>query len=233
MRRPDFLYDCCHERAPNEGETQLPAGNRRSQPDRGDWPSQVGKWAARTCAIPFGIAALHAGLAAIAFPAQPAGAIHRNNYYKCTSELVDADVRAEEAERACSRALRPEDLAECVVKINRQTDISSRDALDTCSGVRRPLDLATCVVDISDRAQAGAAFAIMNNCRRSLLPARYSQCVVGLNRRLDISAVRAMDSCIDAGDRVRDLDPSFVPSDRQPLLPPPPAPLPANPATPL
>lgn len=225
MRRPDFLYHCCHDKAPNEGETQQSAGNRRSQPNRGYWASQVGEWVARTSAI--------AVLAAIAAPAQPAAAIHRNNYYKCTSDLVDANVRPEEAERACSRALHPEDLSECVVKINRRTDISSRDALETCSGVRRPLDLATCVVDISDRARAGAAFSIMSNCRRSLLPARYSQCVVGLNRRLDISPARAMDACIDAGDRVRDLDASFVPSDRQPVLPPLPVPLPANPATPL
>lgn len=165
--------------------------------------------------------------------AQPVIASQRNNYYKCTSELIDVNVRAEEAERACSRALHPEKLAECVVKINRRTDISSRDALEICSGVRRPLELATCVVDISERTQAGAAFRIMNNCRRSLLPVRYSQCVVGLNRRLDISVVRAMDSCIEAGTRGRELDPSFVPSERQPLLPPSPTPSPANPTTPL
>ncbi|HIK29319.1 MAG: hypothetical protein N3E45_15315 [Oscillatoriaceae bacterium SKW80] len=210
MPIPAFSYDHCHEKKVKEKLT----ANRR-----------LGKWITGTCAL--------AAVIASASLAQPVTANQKNNYYKCTSELVDVNVRAEEAERACSKALHPEKLAECVVKINRRTDIPSRDALEICSGVRRPLELATCVVDISDRTQAGAAFKIMNNCRRSLLPARYSQCVVGLNRRLDISVVKAMDSCIEAGTRVRELDPSFVPSDRQPLLPPSPTPSPANPPTPL
>lgn len=214
MHSLDFSYNYCYDKEINKDETQLNSRNRR-----------VRKWKMSTSAL--------AAVVALASFAQPVTASQRNNYYKCTSELIDVNVRAEEAERACSRALHPEKLAECVVKINRRTDISSSDALEICSGVRRPLELATCVVDISERTQAGAAFRIMNNCRRSLLPARYSQCVVGLNRRLDISVVRAMDSCIETGTRIRELDPSFVPSERQPLLPPSPTPSPANPTTPL
>jgi hypothetical protein len=46
----------------------------------------------------------------------------------------------------------------------------------------------------------------LNSCRTSLLPARHSECVIGLSRSSDsISPVKAMETCLSAEDFPRDL----------------------------
>lgn len=167
----------------------------------------------------------------MAIPTPPARATSQNNYNKCTSKLLDAGISPEAVSGLCARALHPQDLANCVLKINEKTDITARDALASCVRVRRPLDLATCVVDISQETQASVAPAILDNCRSSLLPERYSECVVGLTRRVELLPYQAMAICIDAGDRIRDFDPTFIFRDELPVTPPPRLPAPNNPST--
>ncbi|NJL22790.1 MAG: hypothetical protein HC895_21355 [Leptolyngbyaceae cyanobacterium SM1_3_5] len=81
-----------------------------------------------------------------------------------------------------------------------------------CRQVRRPIELADCVVDIRAATTDPTETDILNSCRRSLLPRRYGNCVVGLARSTEISGVSALGSCIQAGDRPRNLRPSFVPA---------------------
>ncbi|WP_017716813.1 hypothetical protein [Kamptonema formosum] len=171
-----------------------------------------------------------AGWLAWALPVGPAAAASGNNYEKCASRLLKAGIAPETISASCGSALHPEELASCAVKINGRTDISAQDALDSCKRVRRPQELATCVVNISKQTDASMASAVLDNCRRSLLPERYSQCVVGLSRSLQVLPAQAMAACIDAGDRISNFDPSFVPQNQLPAAPPAtPAPAPATP----
>lgn len=182
----------------------------------------------RFSALPVAVA----GLLAWSLPVGPAAAIGRNNYEKCASRLLNAGISPETISASCGSALRPDELASCVVKINGRTDISAEDALDSCKRVRRPKELATCVVDISKQTDASMASAVLDNCRRSLLPDRYSQCVVGLSRRLEVLPTQAMAACIEAGDRISEFDPSFVPQNQLPAAPPAtPAPAPVTPGS--
>ncbi|MBK4729666.1 hypothetical protein JJD41_07265 [Oxynema sp. CENA135] len=143
-----------------------------------------------------------------------------NDYQDCATALLDANLPPERVATACARVLHPEDLATCVTEIETQTDVVATDALEACVRVRRPAELATCVVDIADGSPEGDAPAILDFCRRSLLPQQFSQCVVGLKNELDLVSTQAMGFCIDAGDRIRDFDPTFIPGDGTPVEPP-------------
>ena len=151
-----------------------------------------------------------AGLLALS-PQEPANAAYRNSYQRCAGKLIDVGLAPELVTVACASALNPNELGSCVKDIHDQTDITAIDALSTCVRVRRPEDLATCVVDISEDSDAGLAPVVLENCRRSLLPTRYSQCVVGLSRKIEILPVQAMSTCIDAADRPGPFDRSFIP----------------------
>ncbi|WP_254563289.1 hypothetical protein [Oscillatoria sp. HE19RPO] len=161
------------------------------------------------------LVALSVGL----IPFNPAPAAARNNAYdRCAAELLDRQLSAETVALACSAALRPEELSECVVEIDRRTDILAEDALTRCQEVRRPVELATCVVDISDDSTEGEAPLILDFCRRSLLPTQFSRCVVGLQNQIDLVTSQAMSVCIDTRDRVGSPLPNFIPG-REPPAP--------------
>lgn len=152
-------------------------------------------------------------------PLSPAPAAARNNdYNRCAAELLDRQLSPETVALACSAALRPEELSECVVEINGRTDILAEDALTRCQEVRRPLELATCVVEISDDSREGEAPLILDFCRRSLLPTQFSRCVVGLQNQIDLVTSQAMSVCIDTRDRVVSPLPNFIPG-REPPAP--------------
>ncbi|MCT7949006.1 hypothetical protein NG798_04330 [Ancylothrix sp. C2] len=148
----------------------------------------------------------------------PASAASRNSYQRCAGKLIDVGLAPELVAVACGSALHPDQLGSCVMKIHDRTDITAIDALSTCVRVRRPEDLATCVVDISEDSDAGLAPVVLDNCRRSLLPVRYSECVVGLSRKIEILPGQAMATCIDAADRPGPFDRSFIPQSE--LMPP-------------
>jgi hypothetical protein len=157
-----------------------------------------------------------ASLFAMAIPSRPALAF--TEFQICTAELVRlAAVSQEAASVACSDALNPKDLSRCVVTIHLLTPTLTQDALVACTKVRRPVELSRCVSDISNKTRDTEPTAVLGYCRRSLLPLRYSECVVGLSRETDIPASRAMNTCIEAEDFPRDFSPAFAP-------PPPPNP---------
>ncbi len=142
--------------------------------------------------------------------ANPANAA-KNEYDRCAGALMKLNLSPQEVATTCSESLYPENLASCVVDIAGGTDILAVDALATCRRVRRPLQLATCVVDISKVGTAADAPAILDHCRRSLLPENFSKCVSGLVNQTDLGTTAALRYCIDGSDRDRNLNLSWLP----------------------
>ncbi len=158
---------------------------------------------------------------------------YRNQYRSCVGRLLDIDISPEAAASACAAALRPTDLSKCVAKIEQQTAIASQDALATCRQVRRPNELANCVVGISRNIEEDAIGSVLNYCGRSLLPERYAECVVGLRIEADFTPTDAMNSCIDASDRLGAVSPTFIPENQTPLSEPTSTPIAPENQTPL
>ncbi len=161
-----------------------------------------------------------ASLFAIAIPIRPAHAI--NDFQLCTAQLVRlAGVSPEGAADACSDVLNPKDLSRCVVTIHKLTPTLTQDALVACQRVRRPVEFSHCVFDITDNTRDSQPPEVLDYCRRSLLPMRYAECVVGLSRETDFSSSKMLESCIKAEDLPRNLFPSFAPPPPQNPTPPP------------
>lgn len=159
-----------------------------------------------------------AGLLAVAIPNRPAAAF--SDFQICAAQLERyAKVSPEAALGACSQALRPKDLSRCVVTISLVTPTLSQDALVACTKVRRPVDLSRCVLDITHSSRASEALRVIDYCRRSLLPDRFSECVVGLSRETDYPTSKALDTCIAAEDVPRNLSPNFAPPPPPTLTP--------------
>ncbi|MBF2063758.1 MAG: hypothetical protein IGS39_04920 [Calothrix sp. C42_A2020_038] len=133
-----------------------------------------------------------------------------NDYRACAGRLLRLGVTPEVASQACAGVLRPREFSNCVTRIQKQTQVAAIDILPSCRSARRPEDLATCVVGISTNRNEAFDPSVFNYCGRSLLPVRFASCVVGLRREIDFSKVQAMDTCIDASDRLGGLLPSFV-----------------------
>jgi hypothetical protein len=125
--------------------------------------------------------------------------------------MINNGVPAEQAGTACSDALIPKELSECVSIIKNRTQIAGIDALRGCYQVRRPVDLGNCVADIVAQTPTTAAtsddknteinpqLAVLDSCRASLLPGRYSECVTALNRQVSgITLGGALDTCLSA-----------------------------------
>ena len=161
-------------------------------------------------------------------------ASYYNEYRVCAARLLSVSVASQAASEACASALRPRDVSECVVKIQRRTQIPATDALSSCRRSRFPRDLASCAVGISQYSKEAVNPLVLNYCNRSLLPVRFAQCVVGLRAEIDVASTRAMDTCIDASDQVSGFLPNFIPATQTPTNPPAPVNLPntVNPSTP-
>lgn len=149
-----------------------------------------------------------AGLVAGALMPAPAKA---NPYDTCARRLAGLNLPADAIADACAKALYPQDLARCVTRLSGN-NVPAADALSTCTRVRRPVDLSTCVIDIRADVKDAALPEVLDSCRRSLLPTRYGQCVVGLSSKLKLNATTALNTCIDASDRPRDFAPTFIPA---------------------
>jgi hypothetical protein len=174
---------------------------------------------------PFSLSALAtltlttAGMLATSLPAHalfygPTRLVPRaSDFEACANRLLGAGISAEEAARACARALDPGDLSRCVSRIETGTEVDAIAALDACKRVRRPIEMASCVVDIDSAREDAVALDVLDHCRRSLLPTRFSACVIGLSREIDFSTASAMSTCIAAGDRPSEFNASFEPSD--------------------
>lgn len=147
-----------------------------------------------------------------------------NQFDVCLRELTSSGVSIEKAQTGCASALIPKDLSYCVRNITQFTSISGDNALTSCFQVRRPRDLSTCVVSINNTilistgtketnktevSSVTPIMAALNTCQQSLLPARHSECVIGLSRTPKFSnPVNAMETCLSAEDFPTDLFPS-------------------------
>ncbi len=150
-------------------------------------------------------------------PTMAVTASYNNDYRVCAARLLGADVTAQAASQGCATALRPRDLASCVVDIRKNTKIAATDALASCEQARRPKDLASCVVGISRNTEEAINPAVLTYCGRSLLPVTFAQCVVGLRSEIDeLTPAQALDTCIDASDRVSGISSSSTPPSRLP-----------------
>jgi hypothetical protein len=87
-------------------------------------------------------------------------------------------------------------------------------------------------LDKSNDSRTSQALNILDHCRRSLLPIRFSECVNGLSREVDFSTSRALDTCIAAEDFPRELSPTPPPATVTPNSLPNLTPAPANPVEP-
>lgn len=160
------------------------------------------------------------GLLALSLPQAVATTrVTTRDYETCVATLLAAEVVAASATQACAASLYPQNLAACVAEIDDNTAISGVAALASCRRVRRPVELATCVTSIVDGGVEGeASLRVLEGCRRSLLPVRFSSCVVGLRQSVELSVDNAMNTCIAAGDRPRNVLPNFIPGDPLPPL---------------
>jgi hypothetical protein len=155
---------------------------------------------------------------------------NNNQFTACISQIVGTGVSSQDAASACSEALIPKELSRCVVMIKSKTPIDGNLALQACFQVRRPIDLAHCVVDIHRAAplfaanspkqtetetakepdKLGISTQILDFCRQSLLPGRFSQCVIAVSRGVDKNnPSQALQTCLSAEDFPRDLFPSY------------------------
>lgn len=136
-------------------------------------------------------------------------------FRQCAADLIRVGLAVEQTKAACAMALEPTDLSNCVVGI-ALTPVSPQNALYSCFRVRRPVELAQCVVDIhrdvlAPKFAEGAmlndvALSTLDHCRRSLLPLRYSACVVGLSGELTtLDPQNAIATCITAEDFPREI----------------------------
>ena len=137
-------------------------------------------------------------LGLMAIPKVPVRAIHQNEYQSCAADLSKVDIPREQVAEVCAKALHPREVSNCIVRIAQLAPIPARDGLAVCSQVRRPLELATCAIDIYSRTQDASRTSVLDYCRRSLLPVRFSECVVALSREIDFSPAKAMETCISA-----------------------------------
>ncbi len=154
------------------------------------------------------IALIPATLFSIAIPHQSATAA--NQYAVCLRDLNESGIPSEQGRIACSDALEPKELSACVLKIQTDTPVAPEVALDACYRVRRPKDLARCIVDINrqtirannENTRVNTLAIAVDSCRRSLLPRRYSECVIGLagdpRTEETISVVSVMETCLSA-----------------------------------
>lgn len=180
------------------------------------------------------------GWVVMALPLSPAIAANdsRDDFRRCVANLTSLKLSTEDAVSACSRNLAPENLWKCVTRVGRN-GYEPEAALNACRQVRQPQELAACVSNIRDRVTDAGSAEVLESCRRSLLPVRYSNCVVGVSRGTSaVSPTLALSSCNDELAFPREVDPTFIPyADGQPPLVPPapstpppvitPAPIPA------
>lgn len=120
-------------------------------------------------------------------------------YRSCLRDLQGNGVSPEISASACAGALRPTDISQCVRRITQKTKISGLDALNSCQQVRRPDELASCVLDINNSQSKNPPnpLAVMDFCRRSLLPRRFSQCVIGMGQQANFTTEQLMNICIN------------------------------------
>ncbi len=135
----------------------------------------------------------------------------KRDYDRCTERLLTLNVSVEEATSACARSLKPSDLSKCVVDVVDAGGVEAIAALGACRQVRRPVEMSSCVEDIRGKISEAVPGDVLENCRRSVLPERYANCVIGTTRAANYQPGQALSTCIDGVYLPRELDPTFIP----------------------
>lgn len=135
-----------------------------------------------------------------------------DDYRKCASDLLEAGIAAETVAAACALALQPTEISECVTGVIDIADIAPVTALSACSRDRRPHEVASCVTEIHETLEVPNSNSVLTLCHRSLLPERYSACVIGLVKAADFTTGESLSRCIAAGYRPENIAPTFIPA---------------------
>lgn len=133
-----------------------------------------------------------------------------NDFAICTSALINAGLDNSVAAGACGKALRPADLSSCTLDVASTAEVSTDQALLACQSDRRPKELATCVDEIHQQLEVTDSTAVINSCRLSVLPLRYSDCVVGVASAADLAVADSLLRCSAAGYIPTDVAPTFI-----------------------
>jgi hypothetical protein len=161
------------------------------------------------------------GLLTIALPITPtsastyvrrSGFVSERSYRECAADLLQSGLSPEVAATGCSEALSPRELGRCVTRISREQDGFAQNAFTACRQVRRPVELSTCFVLIRNELEDTTAANVLDNCRRSLLPDRYSDCVLGISRATDLASTTVLNACISGADYPRDFGSILIPA---------------------
>jgi hypothetical protein len=132
-------------------------------------------------------------------------------YGACADELIAAGITAEAAAIACSTAYRPTDVSSCVTGVLAAADVPALSALTACSRDRRPAEVSTCVADIHSDLVVGDSLAVVDLCHRTILPERYSACVIGIATEAGLTTEESLATCIAAGYRPLNVSPTYIP----------------------
>lgn len=151
-----------------------------------------------------------AGLLSAAVPVAVTAPAIANDYGTCTADLLSAGLDTLAATDACASALHPTEVSSCVVDVTGIGTITAEEALSACSRDRRPDEVASCVTTINSDLVVDDASAVLDTCHRSILPVRFSECVVGLSEAANLATEESLQSCIAAGYRPEDVAPTFV-----------------------
>ncbi|KFF41128.1 MAG: hypothetical protein ucyna2_01035 [Candidatus Atelocyanobacterium thalassa isolate SIO64986] len=132
-----------------------------------------------------------------------------NQYSVCIKQLKKFSISGEDAATACSDALIPKELSQCVSIIGNIRQIDGSDSLRACFQVRRPIDLGNCVVsihrilpnqtDINSNVDKNLinSLTLLDSCRSSLNPGLYAECVIATVKEVkDITHIKAMSICL-------------------------------------
>lgn len=141
----------------------------------------------------------------IAFPSF--NLVNKKDYQKCAEGLRQAGVGEALTAQACAGVTRPRFLAECVTSIQETGQIASEEAVVSCVSVRRPRELGVCVSDIIENGQGVDPSSVLYSCSRSLLPERYSFCVIGLaQNNTSVAVDQLLEICLNPPEQFVDIE---------------------------
>ncbi|MEL6402276.1 MAG: hypothetical protein AAFR26_24855 [Cyanobacteria bacterium J06626_4] len=135
------------------------------------------------------------------------------DYDNCASELLDAGIAPDAAAAACAMSYRPTEISSCVSGVLNASAVLPESALVACSRDRRPDEVATCVSNIHADLVVNDSEMVLEHCHRTILPERYAACVVGIANEVDYTTEDSLTTCIAAGYKPLDIEPSYIPLD--------------------
>lgn len=151
--------------------------------------------------LAFGSASLAIPLVLGTVGAAPAAAVREPDYFACAEDMESAGISSEETVEICSSARYPQDVGACVIDVSEFTGLTAESAAFVCGRSRRPIEVANCTIDIHNAFFESPSTAVLDNCGRSLLPARYGACVVDMVEATEVLVDEALTQCLRAGYR--------------------------------